>query len=694
MTNFDPQIMILVIGVAVVLTVVIAVECVSLLRIMRRCAANTRKEEEERKKDKRENKKKTAIESWRDAKAAGTEGDKLVVAMWNACDEFKEIVYEQVANLRKKRREPLRGKTLALAKFSWRLLTATGATAVIYIREVLSLGGLALFVVLVFIQILYYDRFDFNVFEYLSSYSVPAILLSLLQVVILLVLLSFIAAAVSVFLFPLAILQLIRIVDEMRLVAVKALAGFLFAACRRWLWCSRRVSSLLDDATDPGSTEDHETRRLVSPLLSYIEDYGSKLIEKESESESSQRSANIGGVDPMPSADVPVPPGGENPPTPVAVAPEEDKNDSKKKSLSFAGWLFVIAFFVVGSLIALCVEPRYRAHAACDGSIITRVVLDPPLQGQASFTRIGSIGGHVFIVPESSCGRSEEKGGTGESEDHQSLQTAGEEAESNGAASMAVAADQRSIKNNAGNAGISGTDGDEGDGDGGELTWKAVLLRYVPDPIQERLPFLYSAHLTKSRDRTTDVTVVPLSRVLCMYEVRDDRSSESAVCSPVLPPGGDGPRILVHKTQENTWKIVIPSDVRIRIEDERLLTEEIEQDVCDGGAAEISEPVLFTRGETTPLDTRAVTAFLNRSALQEGMKLHVLGFASGDGNRQYNDDLARQRAEAVTEIVKELAPDRELVIDSWGETHLTNGVANSRSVRIVGCRPEAGDSGI
>ena len=35
-------------------------------------------------------------------------------------------------------------------------------------------------------------------------------------------------------------------------------------------------------------------------------------------------------------------------------------------------------------------------------------------------------------------------------------------------------------------------------------------------------------------------------------------------------------------------------------------------------------------------------------------------------------------------------PSRKLREHSWGETHLTNGVANSRSVRIVGCRSEAG----
>ena len=689
MTDSDPQIMILVIGVAVVLTAAIAVEYASLRRIVMGCAVDAPKKEGTNWK--------VAIESWwKAAKKTGTDGaDETVVASALArtkCDAFKKTVYKHVANLWKERRDLFFRATGALWKFLWNLLTATSAAA--FSRKVLSIGGTFLFIVLVSIQVLYYNRFDFDVFEYLSSYSVPAVLLSLAQTVILLPLLSLIVVAVLVFLLPMIGLLLIGIVYGMHLVAVRTLAGFLFAACRRWLWCSHLVLPLLAGApavpaSKTDGTEDQQTEQVDrptlrtgeqaaepdSPLISFIEDYGSKLFKEKSESEFSQRPAR-----------------GDTPPTPVSGGPEGDKNDSKKKgskknkndskkkSLALAGWIFVIAFFVVVSLIALYVEPRYRAHAVCDGSIITRVVLDPPLQGQASFTRIGSIGGHVFIVPESSCGRSEENGDARKSDDHQS-RTANEETETNGAASVA-------------NAGIAGTDGDEGDGDGSEPTWKAVL-RYVPGLIRERLPLFDPTHLAESRNRSIDVTIVPLSRVLCMYEVRENQSSEPAICGPVLPPGGDGPRILVHKTQENTWKIVIPSDVRIRIEDERLLTEEIEQDVCDGGVAEISEPVLFKRGETTPLDEgAAIPAFLNRSALPEGVKLHVLGFASGDGNHRYNQELARQRAEAVAEIVKEQAPDRELVIDSWGETHLTNGVANSRSVRIVGCRPEAGDSGI
>lgn len=685
MTDSDPLIVNLVIGVAF-LTVVTAVEYASLRGILKQCTAD-------------------------DAKKT-----------------WKDQVYAQVTNLRKQHRDLLVDVADALKTLSWNLFTAT--CAAVFSRKVLgvggTVGGAALVTVLVSIQVLYYDRFDFDVIEYLSGYSVPAILLSLVQVIIVLALLSFAAAAGVIFLFPLVVLLLIWIVNEMHLVAMRTLSEFLFA-CRHLSWCRPLVSSLqalvssqdsapADSASKTNDAEDQQADRSTpkaneqnpgsghsdSPVISFIEDYGSKLFKEKSESEFSQRPANRDGGDPMPSADVAAPSRGDNPPTSVSRGPEDDKNDSKKKGpkknkndskrkplskpLSFAGWLFVTAFFVVGILIALYVEPRYRAYAVCNGPRTTRVVLDPPLQGQASFTRIGSIGGHVFIMSESSCGRSEEKGDTGEPEDHQA-QAADEETETNGAASVDATAYQRSSKNNEGN------DGGEDDGDGGEPIWKAVLP-YVPDPIRERLSFFYSAHLTESRDRSTDVTVVPLSRVLCMYEVRDDRSSESAVCSPVLPPSGDGPRILVHKTQENTWKIVIPSDVRIRIEDERLLTEEIEQEMCDGGAAEISEPVLFKRCETTPLDTRAVTAFLNRLALQEGVKLHVLGFASGDGNRQYNKDLARQRAEAVAEIVENLDPDQELVTDSWGETHLTNGVANSRSVRIVGCRPEAGDSGI
>ena len=91
----------------------------------------------------------------------------------------------------------------------------------------------------------------------------------------------------------------------------------------------------------------------------------------------------------------------------------------------------------------------------------------------------------------------------------------------------------------------------------------------------------------------------------------------------------------------------------------------------------------------TLMTATLIKTFVSKPELQK-VKLHVLGFASGDGNRRYNENLARQRAAAVATIVRKLDSSRKLREHSWGENHLTSGVANSRSVRIVGCRSEAG----
>lgn len=605
------------IGLVVLL---IVVEVVGLSRIVRRCDADTKK------------KWKAAILSLRAAnrglRAASRAGDGEAVVesqlavthgredARKACDDVREKVNVQADELRERRRKPLADATSALVKFVLRtLMTATLATVVG--RATFAFAGTVLFLVLLSIQLLYYAQFDFNVLPYLADYSVPGLLTSLLQVSVLLVLLPFLLAGLVVLVPPLAGLLLVRGVDGIREAAANALAWLLFAACRRWTTCSHLALPLLDEtsvgsAPESGSTDDHRRRRLVSPSISFVGNIGSLLIRK------------------------------------------DGNGTSGASRLSPFAWPLVAILFLFSCTVAVWVEPRYRAHAVCAGPMTTRVVLEPSLQGGTNFTKIGSIGGHVFIVSES-C--------------RFDLMAA----EGNGVLAQATLEVLEVLK---------------------VLDVLEVLkaqvpgLQYVVDQIQGRRPFLGFFPWARIAGHSTGVTVVPLGRVLCMYDVHEDRPNESVACGP--RSDGAGLRITVQKT-DNTWTIVLPPDVRM--DDEWRLKAEIAQRICDGGAAEISDPVLFERGETTPADAQAaedlIKTFVSKPELQK-VKLHVLGFASGDGNRRYNENLARQRATAVAAMVRKLDSSRKLRKHSWGETHLTNGVANSRSVRIVGCRSEAG----
>lgn len=131
-------------------------------------------------------------------------------------------------------------------------------------------------------------------------------------------------------------------------------------------------------------------------------------------------------------------------------------------------------------------------------------------------------------------------------------------------------------------------------------------------------------------------------------------------------------------------------------DDERRVKAEIgrylegEKVSCDGRWA-ISRPVLFrpdvgdeVADET---DERTIRGFLKRPALRKVKKLYVLGFASADGPREVNDELAWQRAGTVAETVRRRRPSLEIEEYGLGEDHLTEGVASSRSVRIVACVP-------
>lgn len=629
------------IGLALVL-VLLLVESIGLVRIVRRCDADTKK------------KWKAAILSQkaahRDLRAARRAGDgeavvesQLAVTRGRearkACGDVRKKVGVQAAELRKQRREPLDEAESDIENFPETLWKAT--LGAFFSPTVAGVVGSVLLLVLALIEVRYYELFDFNVLPYLPDYPAPALLVGLLQVLLLLGLLPLIFAAFVVIVPPWAGLLLIMLVDGLRALAAKGIAWVFFAACGRWEPCSYLALSLLDEGSAGSTPKSDGTydRPLVEPAISFVKKCGAWLI----------------------------------------LTDGTDSTDSRS-SLTVVSKFAIAILLLFVCYIAVDSEPLYQFHATCGkvgGARSVRVVLP----GGDNFTRIGSIGGNVFIVPES-CGLQS--------------QTADEEDEG---------------EQPSGDAGHAETasegESDGGGGDGGE-TAPAEGLRSVVDQIQGRLQFFGfldpddpddpDASRDSNRRHPIDVTVVPLGRVLCMYEVRDDQSNESAACRPLSQSTDPNLQIIVRReTTDNTWTIVLPPDVRM--DDEWRLKAEIARRVCDGGAAEISEPIVFEREQVIPADEPAaratIEAFLNKPELQDVDELHVLGFASGDGDSRYNENLARQRAKAVATMVPDLDPRdprRTPSEDSWGENHLTSGVANNRSARIVGCRQEAGTS--
>lgn len=645
MTELLLIIAIFTIGLAALL---IVVEGVGLRSIVRRCDADAKTE-------------------WRNAilsleAAKGTlkeakrtgEGDTVVescrLAITQAREnlqterkKFDEELNRHVDALQDRRRKSLDKATENTTDFYRTELTAkwtsigspTAAT-------VISVVGAALLLALVLIDIRYYNLFSFNVFPYLPDYPAPALLLGLSKVLLLLGLLLLLLVASVVIVPPLALLRLIRIVNGVRAWTAKGIARFSLAACGRSTQCSKRALPLLDNASPdsvsvPGSVNRRWIRRSVETTILFVTKYGSKLI-------------------------------------------------PNRTVLIWILWTAIGLSFIAVCYIAVVFEPRYQFHAICGepkGARNVRVILDPPLAGEASFTRIGSIGGNVFIVREF-CGRQRHTG-----DEKAESQRDGQRDSSAGRAEVSEVEQEprRRIEAEAN----SESNGEE------QSRWPTTLLeglQYVVDQVKDRLEF-YSSHYDNPPNYPAAVTVVPSNRVLCMHEVHQD--GEAVVCEPPLQPHGSGLRIIVHETTENTiWTIVVPADVQVRMDNEWRLKGEIAQRLCSNGAsAEISEPILFEWAQTAPADEQAarkiIKAFLNKPELKNG-KLHVLGFASGDGGSLFNERLARQRAQAIVALVKEEDSNRTLIKESFGESHLTNGVANSRSVRLVGCQENSEDS--
>ncbi len=156
--------------------------------------------------------------------------------------------------------------------------------------------------------------------------------------------------------------------------------------------------------------------------------------------------------------------------------------------------------------------------------------------------------------------------------------------------------------------------------------------------------------------------------------------------------GANGNAVAVSRSREASVVLaqVWPQD----LDPEWLLKADVATKLCPEGDPTISEPVVFRPGRADLEGGRAagiqrtLQMFLQDARRRPNVKIHLVGLASPDGDRDYNATLSRRRVEAVQRLISSLEAEEGQArpeIHYWGEEHLTNGIARSRSVRLVSC---------
>ena len=315
-----------------------------------------------------------------------------------------------------------------------------------------------------------------------------------------------------------------------------------------------------------------------------------------------------------------------------------------------------VSFWLVVGMTAAYVgvfEAAYRSNAACRGAAQwIRVVVEPPLPGVPEpVIAIGSNAGYVVVVSGAEC-------------------KAGKTNDETGRPARPVVARNGRVR---------------------------FLWRWLKETWGGSRP---------AGDSLPRAAVVPLSRVLCMYDepanpVNDtDASSLSGTArtagtsndpsvQPVPAPEGRAGRTAPSTTPEE------PDANSPRLE-KRLITEirnKLEEKSARCDDLRISPPIVFRpRVSDEPAATAgpdSVEHAVRSLRLDDAdrAKLYVFGYASADGPRNYNQTLSEQRAAQVVRTLDPRTRRRVARTFPMGEDHLVNGVAESRGARLVACVP-------
>lgn len=277
-------------------------------------------------------------------------------------------------------------------------------------------------------------------------------------------------------------------------------------------------------------------------------------------------------------------------------------------------------------------EADYRSNAECrDTASWTRVVVDPPLTGVPEpVIAIGSNAGYVIVVSGAKC-----------------------KARKTNAASPAPTAG----------------------GDWGHLGDVLIALWHQASG---RVRFLWPWRDKSSEGDLPQAVIVPLSRVLCMYDEPTNSANETDADPPCTASDNGSP-----DPPPNPPRLEdrLETEIRNKLEEENV--------ECVGDLR-ISPPVVFRPRESdepaAPAGPDSVDHAVQSLRLETAAtkRLYVFGYASADGPGDHNRTLSKQRADHVRKLVEQTEQQVDHAF-AMGEDHLVNGVAESRGARLVAC---------
>ena len=324
-------------------------------------------------------------------------------------------------------------------------------------------------------------------------------------------------------------------------------------------------------------------------------------------------------------------------------------------------WLLFFVLTIPALMYVAFIEPQYRAHQAYRGDNRIRVVVDQPPDGVSDpMIKIGSNGSYLFAVKSPStaaAGACEGKIGTVQELDHGNVEMQSQWIE---VVVKSVSARYQFVRSkllpdNGATCNIS-------EDKGSNRKFLSELWLRAAGGLKFILNFLPS-------DFKGAVIALPPARVHCVYE---DASGQAAkLCAPSASDDQEG-----------------------------LLRKQLAREIgCQ--TLMVSKPFVFMPGDwINPLDgvEAQVEEFLRKCCSALGKEstsiLYVVGFASADGPGDHNKKLASDRAKAILETIRNLIrkkfPRWNIRTESLGEDHLTSGVADSRSARLVFCAEEQG----
>ena len=215
---------------------------------------------------------------------------------------------------------------------------------------------------------------------------------------------------------------------------------------------------------------------------------------------------------------------------------------------------------------------------------------------------------------------------------------------------------------------------------------------HVSHAVLDRGRFLLSTqgNVVSSRN-IKDVMAISKSSVVCMAPAGEF----SSICPEfVRPTNGNGkepesqPGIYIRHSNNGKWREILYERPGLKT-DWKVIEEFAEKAHCkETEETIVSGPILFNRNESKNIADKLFFEFvLGQLKKLKGRNVKVFGLASPDGAVHHNNKLSLGRAQTVTKLIQNEWRKKEVSIKTShvGEAHLTQGITDSRSVRVVAC---------